>query len=64
MSRDNVDRKAIVQFKRECRNYFYYVEEVRKAMFDLKRMDNKMQGVHSLDFQKVRTGPKKNWIRQ
>lgn len=49
------DRKAIVQFKRECRNYYYYLADIKQTMYDIKRLNHKMSGVHSLDFERVRS---------
>lgn len=58
----NGDRKAIVQFKRECRNYFYYVADVKNTLLDIKALDHKMQGVHSLDFERVKSSAgRKSW---
>jgi len=51
------NREKISEFKRECRNYFYYLADVQNLMLEIKRIDNKMQGVHSLDFERVGSSP-------
>ena len=58
------NREAVKAFKKECRNYFYYLADIRDLMLEIKRTDHKMTGVHSLDFQKVRIrrDPKKTYL--
>ena len=48
------NREAIMAFKRECRNYFYYLADIKNLMLEIKRMDVKMAGVHAVDLTKVR----------
>ena len=43
------------EFKRECRRYFYYIAEVNRQMDEIRMVDHKMTGVHSVDFARVRT---------
>ena len=58
------NREAVKAFKNECRNYFYYLADIRDLMLEIKRTDHKMTGVHSLDFQKIRIrrDPKKTYL--
>ena len=51
------NRKALSEFKKECRYFFYYLSDIQKLMLDMKRIDHKMQGVHSLDFDRVGSSP-------
>jgi hypothetical protein len=44
-----------VEFKRECRKYFYYIADIKTRMEEIRRVDYKMTGVHSIDFERVRT---------
>lgn len=44
-----------VEFKRECRKYFYYIADIKTRMEEIRRVDYKMAGVHSIDFERVRT---------
>jgi hypothetical protein len=44
-----------VEFKRECRKYFYYIADIKARMEEIRRVDYKMAGVHSIDFERVRT---------
>ena len=51
------NRKALSEFKKECRNFFYYLADIQKLMLDMKRIDHRMQGVYSLDFDRVGSCP-------
>ena len=44
-----------VEFKRECRKYFYYIADIKTRMDEIRQVDYKMAGVHSIDFERVRT---------
>ena len=44
-----------VEFKRECRKYFYYIADIKTRMEEIRQVDYKMTGVHSIDFERVRT---------
>ena len=44
-----------VEFKRECRKYFYYIADIKTRMEEIRQVDYKMAGVHSIDFERVRT---------
>ncbi|MBQ8069156.1 MAG: hypothetical protein IJ201_12520 [Solobacterium sp.] len=44
-----------VEFKRECRKYFYYIADIKTRMDEIRQVDYKMTGVHSIDFERVRT---------
>ena len=44
-----------VEFKRECRKYFYYIADIKTRMEEIRRVDYRMAGVHSIDFERVRT---------
>ena len=54
------NRKALSDFKKECRNYFYYLADIQKLMLDMKRIDHKMQGIHSLNFERVGSSPSRH----
>lgn len=47
------------EFKRECRRYFYYVADVKRRMEEIRMVDHRMTGVHSIDFERVRTKSQK-----
>lgn len=49
-----------VEFKRECRKYFYYIADIKTRMEEIRRIDYKMTGVHSIDFERVRTKARGN----
>ena len=42
-----------IEFKRECRKYFYYISDIRERMDEIRRVDYRMTGVHSIDFERV-----------
>ena len=52
--------KNAVDFKRECRKFFYYLADVKNQMLDIKLLDQRMTGVHSIDFERVRTARRSN----
>ena len=54
------NKKALAEFKKECRNYFHYLADIQNLMLDIKRMDNKLQGIHSLDFERVGSSPSRH----
>ncbi|MBQ9328038.1 MAG: hypothetical protein IJ225_05835 [Solobacterium sp.] len=58
---DDETPKTAMEFKRECRKYFYYLADIKNLMLDIRRVDHTMQGVHSLDFEKVKSSTKKNF---
>ncbi|MBQ1439384.1 MAG: hypothetical protein IIZ10_06825, partial [Solobacterium sp.] len=35
--------------------YFYYIADIKTRMEEIRRVDYKMAGVHSIDFERVRT---------
>ena len=43
------------EFKRECRRYFYYIADVKRRMDEIRMVDHRMTGVHSIDFERVRS---------
>ncbi len=47
--------KTAIEFKRECRKYFYYLADVKNQMMYIRQVDQQMTGVHSIDFTRVRT---------
>ena len=48
------NREAVLDFKRDCRDYFYYVSDIRNIMLDMKRLNQKLAGVRAVDMQKVK----------
>ncbi|MBR2675853.1 MAG: hypothetical protein IKE28_02930 [Solobacterium sp.] len=58
------NREAVKAFKKECRNYFYYLADIREIMRKIQRTRNKMTGVHSVDLQRIRIrrDPKKTYL--
>ncbi len=54
------NKKALSEFKKECRYFFYYLADIQKLMLDMKRIDHKMQGVYSLDFERVGSSPQRH----
>ena len=43
------------EFNRECRWYFYYIADVKRRMDEIRMVDHRMTGVHSIDFERVRS---------
>ncbi len=43
------------EFKQECRRYFYYAADVKRRMEEIQMVDHRMTGVHSIDFERVRS---------
>lgn len=51
------NKKALSEFKKECRNYFYYLSDIQKILLEIKKIDHRMQGVHSIDLGRVGSSP-------
>ena len=43
-----------IDFKRECRKYFFYLADVKQQMEKIRKLDHRMKGVHSIDLQRLR----------
>ena len=54
------NKKAVSEFKKECRNYFYYLADIQKILLDMKKIDHRMQGVHSIDLDRVGSSPSRH----
>ena len=43
-----------IDFKRECRKYFFYLADVKQQMEKIRKLDHRMKGVPSIDLQRLR----------
>ena len=48
------NRGAVLAFKKECRNYFYYLADIRTLQQEMTRLHQSMVGTHSIDLTRVK----------